>query len=94
MHNKAEERKGEHSDIFKEYRLLYEPIFNAFVSDKKRVYGGKAGSFGYPTKFDGIEEYVEKEVNLKTKGRAEVIFRTNNIFKADYQLIIIRKDQK
>lgn len=94
MDEKSANADQNNLNLFEEYRQLYNPIFTAFASDKTRAYGGKANSFGYPTKFDGIEEYIEKEIIFKTKSKAEVIFRTNNRFQAAYQFIIIRKNEK
>ena len=70
------------SDFFEEYENKYLPVFTAYCSDKKRVYGGRASSFGCPTKFDGIEKYIEANVVFKNSNRAEVYFKTENDFDA------------
>ncbi|MDU1904388.1 MAG: NTF2 fold immunity protein [Dysgonomonas sp.] len=75
-----------------EFRQKYLPIFEAFASEKKRVYGGKANSYGFPSKYNGIENAVEKGVELKNKNRAEVYFRTENNFRAEYLFVLIRKN--
>ena len=68
------------SDLFEEYEKKYLPVFTAYCSEKKRVYGGRASSFGCPTKFDGIEKYIEANVVFKNSNRAEVYFKTENDF--------------
>jgi hypothetical protein len=79
-------------DYFPEFKQRYLPVFNAFCSDKKRVYGGQASSYGFPSEFDGIESSVERNVELKNKNRAEVYFRTENNFEAEYLFIVVRKN--
>lgn len=79
------------SDLFEEYEQKYLPVFTAYCSDKKRVYGGRAGSFGCPTKFDGIEKYIEANVVFKNSNRAEVYFKTENDFDAKYLFVLVRK---
>jgi hypothetical protein len=78
------------SDLFEEYEQKYLPVFTAYCSDKKRVYGG-AGSFGCPTKFDGIEKCIEANVVFKNSNRAEVYFKTENDFDAKYLFVLVRK---
>ena len=79
------------SDLFEEYEQKYLPVFTAYCSDKKRVYGGRAGSFGCPTKFDGIEKCIEANVVFKNSNRAEVYFKTENDFDAKYLFVLVRK---
>ena len=66
------------------------PIFQKYCTNKKRSYGGKANSYGIPTKYDGIESYIEKKIDLKNKNRMEVYFKTNNQFKAEYLFVVLR----
>ena len=73
------------------FKQRYLPIFETYCSDKQRVYGGQANSFGYPTKYDGIEMFVQQEVTLKNSNRAEVYFRTQNSFEAEYLFVLVRK---
>ncbi len=87
-----ENRENQEIDYFPEFRKLYLPVFEAFATDKKRVYGGKADSFGFPSKYDGIENFIESSVILKNKNRAEVYFKTNNNFDAEYLFVLIRKN--
>ncbi len=84
----AEPRK----DFFPEFRKRYLPIFDLYCSDKKRVYGGKANSYGIPTKFDGIENSSEQSVEIKNKNRAEAYFKTQNDFDAEYWFVLVRKN--
>ena len=85
----AEEPK---KDFFPEFKERYLPVFEKYCSDKRRVYGGQANSYGNPTKFDGIEKNIEKSVELKNKNRAEVYFKTDNDFDAEYLFIVLRKN--
>ena len=78
-------------DFFLEFKQRYLPVFETYCSDKQRVYGGQANSFGYPTKYDGIEMFVQQEVTLKNSNRAEVYFRTENSFEAEYLFVLERK---
>lgn len=88
-----EQHRGEQGfNIFDEFRKLYLPVFEAFASDKKRVCGGKANSFGSPSKYDGIENSTETSVTLKNKNRAEIYFKTNNNFDAEYLFVLVRKN--
>jgi len=87
-----ENREKQDFDDFSEFRKLYLPVFEAFASDKKRVYGGKADSFGYPSKYDGIENSIESSVSLKNKNRAEAYFKTTNNFDAEYLFVLVRKN--
>lgn len=78
-------------DFFLEFKQRYLPVFETYCSDKQRVYGGQANSFGSPTKYDGIEMFVQQEVTLKNSNRAEVYFRTENCDKAEYLFVLVRK---
>lgn len=86
------DEKDPTTNYFDEYKKRYKPIFESYCTDKKRVYGGQANSFGIPTKYDGIEDAIEKSVLLKNKNRAEVYFKTNNDFKAEYLFVVLRKN--
>jgi hypothetical protein len=77
--------------FFPQYKKRYLPVFEAYCSKKKRVYGGKADSYGSPAKYDGIENYTEYSVELKNKNRAEVYFKTDNDFDAEYLFIVVRQ---
>lgn len=91
----SEQNKGKQGfDDFGEFRKLYLPVFESFASDKKRVYGGKANSYGFPSKYDGIENSIERTITLKNKNKAEIYFKTTNNFDAEYLFIIIRKNNK
>ncbi len=76
---------------FPAYKKEYFPLFEKYCTDKKRLSGGKAGSFSFPPKYDGIEEAVEKSVELKHKSRAEVYFKTQNYFKSEYLFVVLKK---
>ena len=89
---KAESNPGK--DYFPEYRNRYLPIFEEYCSDKKRVYAGKADSYGEPTQYDGIENSIEQNTELKTKSRAEVYFKTQNSFDAEYLFVVLRKNNE
>lgn len=84
--------KDKDTDYFSEFKKRYLPVFEAFCSDKKRVYGGQANSYGFPSKFDGIEKAIETKVELKNKNRAEVYFKTENNFEAEYLFVLVRKN--
>jgi hypothetical protein len=79
-------------DWFDEFRKLLEPLYETYVTNKQRVYGGPKGySFGFPPKFDGIENPVEANVELKNKNRAEVYFKTETDFEDEYLFVMLRK---
>ncbi|GKX57135.1 hypothetical protein SOASR030_32470 [Leminorella grimontii] len=68
------------------------PLFDEFCTDKRRVYGGKnPKSFGFPSKFNGIEDPLEVNVEIKTKSRAEVYVKTQSQFKDEYLFIMLKK---
>jgi hypothetical protein len=53
---------------FDEFSKLLSPLFDTYCTSKKRVYGGTHGySFGFPVKFNGIENPVSTGIELKTK---------------------------
>lgn len=83
------------TDFFPEYKERYLPVFNAYCSEKRRVYGGQADSYGSPPQYDGIEKYTEQRVELKTKSRAEAYFKTNSYNgddQAEYLFVLLRKN--
>ena len=86
------EEIGPQKDYFSEYKEKYIPIFNKYCSDKKRIYGGQATSYGTPTKFDGIENYIESRIEIKNKNRIEAYYKTNNGFDAEYLFIVFKKN--
>jgi len=79
------------TDYFVAYGKLYNPVFQQYASNKKRVYGGKASSYGRPTQYDGIVAETIGQANLKTKNSAEIYFKTDNDFEAEY-LFILHKE--
>lgn len=78
-------------DVFEEYKKEYNPIFQQYATSKKRVYGGQADSYGTPPKYDGIEKETVGQVTLKSKIKAEVYFKINNAFDAEY-LFVLHKE--
>ncbi|MCW3463020.1 RhsIA family immunity protein [Chitinophaga nivalis] len=78
-------------DYFAVYRKAYDPVFQQYATDKRRVYGGKATSYGYPPKYDGITAETAGQVNFKSKRKAEVYFKTANNFDAEY-LFVLHKE--
>lgn len=79
-------------DFFPEYKERYTPIYMAYCTEKRRARGNYAGSFGNPTRFDGIESATEKKVRSKTKDRAEIYFRTQNDFNAEYLFVLLQEN--
>lgn len=80
------------TDWFEEFSKLVTPLFDAYCTDKQRVYGGKnPGTFGFPQKFNGIETPVDTSVAFKNKNRAEVYFKTETKFKDEYLFVMLRK---
>lgn len=79
------------SKDFDGYGKEYTKIFEKYCTNKKRAYGGRADSFGEPTKYDGIEKSINHNTELKTKSRAEVYFKTKNNFDAEYLFIVLKK---
>ncbi|MBK9579444.1 MAG: hypothetical protein IPO40_20425 [Fibrobacteres bacterium] len=81
-------------DIFEEFRKEYNPIFLRYATGKKRVYGGKANSFGKPTRYDGIMVETDGQATLKSKTKAEVYFKTKNSFAAEYLFVLQKEDDE
>lgn len=79
------------TDFFAEFKALYHPVFQQYATSKKRVYGGQAESYGQPAKYDGIVAATIGQVNLKSASKAEVHFKTDNPFKAEY-LFVLHKE--
>jgi hypothetical protein len=79
-------------DFFPEYSEKYFPIFKKYCTDKKRVYGGNADSYGDPTKFDGIENFTESNIEIKNANRIEAYFKTKNDFNAEYLFMGVSKN--
>lgn len=71
-------------DIFIEYKKLFNPVFKNYVTSKKRVIGGHANSYGRPTKYDGIVNETLGQVTLTSNCKAEIYFKTESNFKAEY----------
>ena len=80
-------------DFFPEYKERYTPIYMAYCTEKRRTRASYAGSYGNPTKFDGIEDAVEKKFRSKAKGRAEVYFKTQNTFNAEYLFVLLLENE-
>ncbi|WP_160716892.1 NTF2 fold immunity protein [Chitinophaga solisilvae] len=78
-------------DHFAVYREAYDPVFQQFTTDKRRVYGGQATSFGWPPKYDGITQETTGKAEIKSKSKAEVYFQTNNRCSAEYLFVLHRK---
>lgn len=79
-------------DYFDEYKKKYQPVFQQYATSKKRAYGGRADSYGRPTRYDGITEMIPGHATLKTKSRAEVYFETFNDFEAEYLFVLLKED--
>lgn len=86
--------KNRSINYFPSYKKEYFPIFEKYCTNKKRVYGGQGDSYGFPATYDGIENSVESHVEIKTKSRAEVYFKTKNNFKAEYLFVVLRKSNE
>jgi hypothetical protein len=85
-------KENPQTNWFDEFRKLLDPLYVAYVTDKKRVYGGTGGhSFGFPPKFTGMESPLESKVELKNKNRAEVYFRVESRFDNEYLFVVLRK---
>jgi hypothetical protein len=79
---------------FEDFNNEYAEIFTPYCTEKKRAYGGQGVCFGIPTKYDRVENYIERSIELKNKNRAEVYFKTNNNFNAEYLFIVLRKEDE
>ena len=86
------DEKNPDEDYFDEYERKYLAIFREYCTDKKRTYGGNADSYGSPSKYDGIENFIEQKTTIKNKNRAEVYYKTNNDFEAEYLFVVLRKN--
>jgi hypothetical protein len=78
-------------NFFSQFEVRYRPVFDAYTTSKRRVYGGHSLSYGIPTKFDGIENAVESTAILKNRNRVEVYFKTENAFKAKYLFVLLKE---
>lgn len=83
---------NEENDYFPEFKERYEPIFTAFCTEKRRARGRFANAYGSPTRFDGIENALEKKVRSKAKSKAEIYFRTQNSFNAEYLFVVLEEN--
>ncbi len=90
INEKSDNNPGK--DYFEEFGEKYLPIFQEYCSNKKRAYGGKADSYGIPTRYDGIENAIEKKATIKNRNRVEVYFKTPNDFDAEYLFVALRKN--
>lgn len=80
----------EPSADFADYQARYRPIFEAFCTHKKRSYGGDAGSYGHPAKFDELENATQSvQLTLKNASRAEACFVTTG--GRDFLFVLLRK---
>ena len=68
-------------------------VFEAYCTDKKRVYGGNPRSFGCPPEYSGIESAYEIKVEFKNERKAEVIFKTETKEFGDtgYLFVVVKK---
>ncbi|MDR2874308.1 MAG: RhsIA family immunity protein [Methylobacillus sp.] len=79
-------------DLFEKFSKLLAPLFDTYCTSKKRVYGGTHGySFGFPVKFNGIENPVGTGVELKNKNRAEIYVKTSTQFQDEYLFVLLCK---
>ena len=87
------EKDEDEKDWFEEYNKRYRPVFEAYCTDKKRVYGGNPHSFGYPPQYSGIEASYEIKVEFKNERKAEVIFKTETKEFGDtgYLFVVVKK---
>ncbi|SQI44113.1 Uncharacterised protein [Leminorella richardii] len=80
------------TDWFTPFGDRIAPLFDEYCTDKRRVYGGKSPkSFGFPSKFAGIESLLDAQVELKTKSRAEVYIKTQTDFQDEYLFVMLKK---
>ncbi|EGF3617473.1 hypothetical protein ICW77_001658 [Listeria monocytogenes] len=80
------------TDWFKNFASLITPLFDEYCTDKHRAYVDvKQHSFGFPVKFNGVEDSVETNVELKNKNRAEVYIKTKTNFDDEYLFVLLRK---
>ena len=85
--------KSEKDEDDEEYNKRYRPVFEAYCTDKKRVYGGNSHSFGYLPQYSGIEASYEIKVEFKNERKAEVIFKTETKEFGDtgYLFVVVKK---
>lgn len=77
---------------FEKFAAFVVPLIEDYCTDKKRVYGGKnIYSFGYPSKYAGVEDPVAISAEIKNKNRAEVYIKTNTHFTDEYLFVLLRK---
>ena len=90
---KSEEDEDDEKDWFEEFNKQYQPVFEAYCTDKKRVYGGNPRSFGCPPEYSGIDASYEIKVEFKNERKAEVIFKTETKEFGDtgYLFVIVKK---
>ena len=90
---KSEKDEDDEKDWFEEYNKRYRAVFEAYCTDKKRVYGGNPHSFGYPPQYSGIESAYEIKVEFKNERKAEVIFKTETKELGDtgYLFVVVKK---
>ncbi|CAI3952290.1 NTF2 fold immunity protein [Commensalibacter communis] len=68
------------------------PLIDHFCTEKPRIYGGKTQrSFGFPSKFNGIETAEKTAVEIKSKSRIEVYFKTTTMFDDEYLFVVLKK---
>lgn len=81
------------TDWFEEFSREFNPIWDKYITDKKRVYGGvNRKSIGYPRKYKGIEVgKITSKVTIKTKNKVEVSIVTEGDFYNEYLFILIKK---
>jgi len=82
------------------FKQSYQEIFQAFCTNKKRVYGGQFNAIGITPKYCGVDTSCEKSVTLKNKSRAEVYFKVSedeknksSLLKNDaFLFVVLRKN--
>ena len=72
---KSEEDEDDEKDWFEEFNKRYQPVFEAYCTDKKRVYGGNPRSFGCPPEYSGIESAYEQKLSLKMSLKKNLYLR-------------------
>lgn len=90
LENRIEQRNSKDS-YFNEFAYYYHPLLADFCTDKKRVYGGGAHSYGCPAKFHGVENAARQSAELKTSSRAEVAFQTSDDADQDFLFVLLKK---
>ena len=78
-----------------EIRMRYETMFQEYTTPKKREYAGKStSSFGYPAKYQGLEQENITEVVLVNKNRCEVTCKVPTGFKQTIKFVALKKQNK